>query len=687
MEFSAQGKYGCWENDESGMPRFRLTATEGMSPHAPFKHLVATGRLSGFLNRWGNVELFTTEGATGHITITENKSHCRSGLYAMLREGSDYCSLIHGELRGEKEIAYGCGLAQYRGSVEWRGAWLEVEQCFAALPGGDRSMAGWIIITNRGNADFSAEMEWRSDIRIAEENARGENTRTQADGQTAFFRDVHPAIGDVFITTNEPGWEADFLSDCTLVLRTKIEIAPKESIRFPAAVGYGSDADAQRARDNLGRFHPERCQDAWAEYLKPAKLDTPEAWMREECLWTQGQLLAFANYDSSVEEPYLALGGYGWRGFSSRECGENSMIMAPWYPDLAKGCLRFMAKTQYDDGFVPAGHNFKALPAPRKKTYPSDIPIWLMLGVGEYVCETGDYDFLEDECRFNNKGSASLWQHVRLAFDWLRQGIGAGPHGLVRILYGDWNDYLSTMGRGNNGESTMNTGMVCRALDRLIEIARKRNENELAEAMAEFQASLREAMTTCFDETHFIRGYTDKGRPIGSREEGRVFLNAQSWAALGQCGTPEQRRQALLHAVKECHTERGLCLMSQPFSSPAPPDVSCYPIPAGEGENAGVWPQTMAWMIWAMAEEGLADAAMESWKRMSLRHQMHAFPDAPFGIFNGPDCYNSHWAGEREGWTESGLWDRYIHTPMNPAVAWQAFAMRKILEGPKPNPA
>ncbi|MFW6256388.1 MAG: hypothetical protein ACOC54_06165, partial [Candidatus Sumerlaeota bacterium] len=88
-----------------------------------------------------------------------------------------------------------------------------------------------------------------------------------------------------------------------------------------------------------------------------------------------------------------------------------------------------------------------------------------------------------------------------------------------------------------------------------------------------------------------------------------------------------------------------------------------------------------------MAEEGLADAAMESWKRMSLRHQMHAFPDAPFGIFNGPDCYNSHWAGAREGWTESGLWDRYIHTPMNPAVAWQAFAMRKILEGPKPNPA
>jgi len=87
------------------------------------------------------------------------------------------------------------------------------------------------------------------------------------------------------------------------------------------------------------------------------------------------------------------------------------------------------------------------------------------------------------------------------------------------------------------------------------------------------------------------------------------------------------------------------------------------------------------WLAWALAEEGLADEALKVWQSGTLREHARNFPRVPFGIFNGPDCYSSHWAGPREGWTQAQLIDRARFAPMNPAVAWQAFSLGKILNG------
>jgi len=58
-------------------------------------------------------------------------------------------------------------------------------------------------------------------------------------------------------------------------------------------------------------------------------------------------------------------------------------------------------------------------------------------------------------------------------------------------------------------------------------------------------------------------------------------------------------------------------------------------------------------------------------------------PEIPYGIYNGPDCYSSKWAGQREGWSQIILIDRAKFFPMNPAIAWQAFSMIKINEALK----
>jgi N,N'-diacetylchitobiose phosphorylase len=291
---------------------------------------------------------------------------------------------------------------------------------------------------------------------------------------------------------------------------------------------------------------------------------------------------------------------------------------------------------------------------------------------------SGRSDLLDEVCPFWDGESGTMWEHLKRAFYWVRDQIGIGQHGLVLIREGDWNDYLSLMGAEGRGESVMNSGVACRAFDAMAEIARARREIGFASEVESLCSKLRSAVSAAFDDGWFCRGYTDAGNPVGSHAENRVFLNAQTWAALGKCGTPQQRRTALLNAIAHCHTEIGLMLMSRPYSSPAPDDISWCAIPAGEGENAGIWPQTINWFVWALTQEGLIDEAIAEWKCGTLLAHAQRFPEVPYGIFNGPDCFSSKWSGKREGWTQVQLLDRAHFVPMNPMIAWQGFSMRKI---------
>ena len=224
-----------------------------------------------------------------------------------------------------------------------------------------------------------------------------------------------------------------------------------------------------------------------------------------------------------------------------------------------------------------------------------------------------------------------------------------GQHGLILIREGDWNDYLSLMGVEGRGESVMNSGMACRAFSALSELAVRRGETPFAEEVVTYVAKMRLAVADAFDQGWFRRGYTDHGKPVGSYAENRLFINAQAWPILGKCGTPEQRRIALKNAIELCHTDIGLTLMSRPYSSPAPDDISWCSIPAGEGENAGIWPQTIHWLIWALTEEGLLDKALAEWKCGTLHRPRTSVPQGALWHFQRAGLFLLQMGGQARG--------------------------------------
>lgn len=665
-------RYGTWGTGNAGLPHFDLMVEDNDAADAPFRHLIGTGHVSAMADRWGNVNLFTTEGGFLWLNSPES-ARARGSAYMMLEVDGELISLVYSELTRKEGIRFGTGSVEYRGEVKKGRTHLRIVQQVFAAPDRQRRIYARFTLTNLAEIPFEGRVEIRSDVepmgRVREIHPTIPRQYPVTPPGWAVFPKIHEQLGDVFLAVSEPWPTASKRESLRLFCQTRIE--PKTDFTIGAMVGYGSWEGTDIKVTTLEDTHLQ-----WAKKLAPYAVEAPEPWMTRECLWNAGQLLSFTSYDSSVGEYFIALGGYGWAIFSVREVSETSMVLAPCDWGLATASLRFVAKTQLASGDVLKIHTMR-----RDRPvceFDSDNELWFVLGCCESIQASGRAEFLDEICPFWDSGEGTIWEHIKRAFYWVRDHIGTGSHGLILIREGDWNDYLSLMGAEGRGESMMNSGMACRAFVSVAKLARQRGESSFAGEVEDYLKKLHRAVAESFDGEWFPRGYTDGGKPVGSRSENRVFINAQAWPVLGKCGTPEQRRTALLNAVKHCHTDIGLMLMSRPYSSPAPDDISWCAIPAGEGENAGIWPQTVHWLVWALAEEGLVDEALAEWKCGTLHNHALHFPEVPYGIFNGPDCFSSRWAGKREGWTQIQLVDRARTVPMNPMIAWQGFTLRKI---------
>lgn len=664
-------RYGTWTKDEQGLPCFDASFDGGAAAmERSFLHGFSSGRLNVLVNRWGLVHLFTTEG--GYTDFSANTGRVRSGLHLELLVEGERHVLIYNDLQVKNGVRYGIGYAEFSGI--WRhgkGMTLEVVQRFYTPPDREGRMGASFRLNNPGRQAV------RGTLRICAgvESARDKNSSRQLEYGKGFccWKDFHPGLGDYQLRADE-AFQGLPQPGASLILERGFCLEQEGNLEARAQVGYGGALKKCPG--------PAAAQKAWAGRLESAIFTGIDPWMAEEAVWSLGQLYSFEAYDSSAGEHYLNLGGYGWAGFGAREVPETAMTVAAWDPGLAFSCLRWTAKIQYQNGDIPHCHAFRR-PEPGEQLSTghreSDNEIWFVLACAEVIRVTGREAFLDEVLPFWDGGEGTVLEHLRRAVLWIREGVGTGVHGLIRIAEGDWNDYLSHVGRNGRGESMMNTGMACAALGRLAPLVLNRDPVFAAEC-GNFLASLRAAAAAAFDGTFFVRGYTDEGRPFGTEEEDRVFINAQSWCVLGGCGTREMRETALRSVLEKCFSPLGLTLMSRPYSCPPPPEVSTCPIPVGEGENGGVWPQTVHWVIWALVELGWKEEAREVWKRMSLRNHARLHPETPFGIFNGPDCYSSHFSGEREGWTQVEMLARASFPPMNPMVAWQAFSLGRILE-------
>ncbi|MCK5151248.1 MAG: hypothetical protein KAQ65_05395, partial [Candidatus Thorarchaeota archaeon] len=321
----------------------------------------------------------------------------------------------------------------------------------------------------------------------------------------------------------------------------------------------------------------------------------------------------------------------------------------------------YTLKTVRKSGEIPYGitGSGQILPVPFK---PSDQEMWLLWLASEYVLGTRDLDFLEEEIStyplYGKKaGVATVGDILQRCYHHLVVTTGTGRHGLQRLSNGDWNDamvvgYVPKELRDEVeeiGESVLNAAMASYTLDIYSRLLKFAGNNALAEDAFQRAEAQRKAVREQWTGKWFKRSWLNE--ELGWVGENNIWLEPQPWAIIGGAADPEMRK-VLIQSIDEKvrkPQKNGAMILGEPDEMMEGND--------GVGTNAGVWPSINGTLIWALA---LVDGKMgwDEWKKNTLAYHGAAYPEIWYGIWSGPDTYNSEISSHPGGTVHVGLYEK-----------------------------
>jgi Glycosyl hydrolase 36 superfamily, catalytic domain/Glycosyltransferase family 36 len=436
-----------------------------------------------------------------------------------------------------------------------------------------------------------------------------------------------------------------------LLLERRLSLQPGESRTVSFLYGYTPQGFA--ANDLVAKYKKDPAH-AWSRSSAAWKKDgvrfsvAAEPWVERETSWHNYYLRSNLTYDNFFREPILSQGHVyqyivGFQG-AARDPLQHALPFVFSNPEAVRGILRYTLKEIQADGSIPWSVVGSGVPMP-VIFHPSDLEMWLLWLASEYVLATRDKSFLDEKIpnyprQEANASDPTVRELLRRSFVHLVEGIGVGQHGLMRLLKGDWNDDV-VVGHvpqalaeevRNDGESVLNAAMACYVLDyysRLLTYTGDAKAADEARAKAEGQ---RQAVRTYWAGRWFRRAWL--GPHLGWIGEDQVWLEPQPWAIIGGAASPEQSK-TLVTALDELvrkPSSIGAMLLSKGAAAMASP--------AGVLGNGGVWASINGTLIWALALENGA-LAWDEWKKNSLAVHADAYPELWYGIWSGPDYYNS----------------------------------------------
>jgi len=297
-------------------------------------------------------------------------------------------------------------------------------------------------------------------------------------------------------------------------------------------------------------------------------------------------------------------GRWGWRGY--RDLVQQTQGATYFDLPRVKANLSESMTWQMTDGFAVRGW------APFSPKRYADSALWLCYTANDYVKESGDVDYVHRLLPYRDGGVGPVWEHLLRGCE--KATTDTGPHGLPLIHQGDWNDSLSMVGEKGIGESVWIAEAVCWSLLELKELFEATGLPEQAAAAAKWQRTMADRVNEhAWDGKWYLRGFCDNGQPLGSSrsKEGKIYVNSQSWAILGDVVTDE-RRQAIIDAMEtHLRVPYGYLTLAPAYTTFDSNIGRITGMPPGTGENAAVYVHANAFMYAALLKLGEPDKALE----------------------------------------------------------------------------
>ncbi len=420
--------------------------------------------------------------------------------------------------------------------------------------------------------------------------------------------------------------------DPVLVLLLRLGGIPEGQSRT-AVVRLGFAPGLQAADREAGKpFGPGEAESAfralaadWDRYLSVLRVETPDGTVNSNINihgpWQARVATQWSRYLSRYQL------GYGRdRGMGVRDTAQDLAATAAADPDLAAGLLRSLLGVQRPDG--SAYHQFNPLTgeasegdsleyADRFHWY-SDDHLWIVLAASEYLKESGNTSFLDEEIPYypaSGGRAGSVRDHLERALAFTEGH--KGRHGLPLLGFADWNDTFNLPSGSESVFTACLYGAALREYGNILRFlsARPPEDRGLSEKAKEadrlYWAVSDAVNREAWDGNWYVRYFDETGRSVGAAGSGTgaLFLNAQSWPILAGFATPE-RAESSLRAVRDrLDTGRGLKLFWPPYADFDRRVGGVTTYPPGAKENAGVFLHSNPWAMIASVLAGDGDTA------------------------------------------------------------------------------
>jgi len=416
-------------------------------------------------------------------------------------------------------------------------------------------------------------------------------------------------------------------------LHKRLIVEPGQEVRILFLLGVGARAKGQEMRHKYSA--PAAVDDAfadlrqyWERKISAFQCATPHTGLDTMVnTWTLYQAetcVVWSRFASFIE-----VGGRTGLGY--RDTSQDVMSVVHTNPGKCRQRTIELLRGQVSQGyglhlfdpdwFDPAKQDapkFKSptvVPTPDRKSIIhgiadvcSDDALWIVVAVCEYVKETGEIGLFDEVVPFADEGEATVYEHLKRALDFSAEHIG--PTGICKGLRADWNDCLNLGG----GESAMVSFLHHWALLAFVEAAEFLGCPEDAGHYRDVARKVREACEKeLWDGEWYIRGITAKGVRIGSRasEEGKVFIESNTWAVVSDAASPEHGRSAIDAVDTHLYSQYGLHLLWPAFSKPDDDIGFVTRVYKGVKENAAIFSHPNPWAVIAACKLGRGDRAMK----------------------------------------------------------------------------
>ncbi len=425
-------------------------------------------------------------------------------------------------------------------------------------------------------------------------------------------------------------------------LHKKLKLKPGEKTRIIFLLGEG-DREAGRAMrkkysdtDTVDRAFKDLAG-YWEEKREKLQIKTPNEGMNTLInIWTLYQ--AEINVMFSRFASFIEVGGRTGLGY--RDTAQDAMTVPHSNPEKCRQRLVELLRGLVSEGyglhlFQPewfdpdnSAKPFKSptvIPAPNKKDMIhgiedacSDDALWLVSSIVEFVKETGEYEFLNQEITYADGGSGSVYEHMKKILDFSHKQIGAS--GICKGLRADWNDCLNLGG----GESAMVSFLHYWALGNFLEAAAYLGNSEDIEKYTNMREQVKKACDeVLWDEEWYIRGITKNGRKIGTMAdiEGKIHLESNAWAVLSGAAEEEKGRRAMDSIEKYLYTPYGIMLNGPSYTVPDEDIGFVTRVYPGLKENGAIFSHPNPWAWAAECKLGRGDRAMKFYDALSPYNQ------------------------------------------------------------------